>query len=324
MVTGIGLFSGGLDSILAVKVLQQQHINVEVVCFVTPFFDAKKAQKAIEQLGIPLHVLDITEKHFEMLKSPRYGYGRNMNPCIDCHGLMFHQAGELMKKTGAHFLFSGEVLGERPMSQNKNSLRSVEKLSGFQGYIIRPLSARLLPETIPEREGLVDRSRLLAIQGRSRKPQLELVHEFGITYFPEPAGGCKLTEPAYSVRLKDLMNHSENIVRRDLELLNIGRHLRLPGRTKIIVGRDARENERLESMSMPGDIVLTIESIPGPTVLIPCGTDDDTINLAASICVRYSDVSCDTPVPVTITKDDQKKEIYASAYPQDRVRSFLV
>ena len=192
MTIGIGLFSGGLDSILAVRVLQEQNIHIEAVTFVTPFFGAEKAREAAARLSVSLHILDITEKHFEMLKNPRYGYGKNMNPCIDCHGLMFNQAGELMQKMGGHFLFSGEVLGERPMSQNKNSLNSVANLSGFANYILRPLSALLRPETKPEREGLVDRSMLLDIRGRSRKPQIELAARYGIIQYPEPQGAASL------------------------------------------------------------------------------------------------------------------------------------
>ncbi len=324
MVTGIGLFSGGLDSILAVRVLQEQGIRVEAVCFVTPFFGPEKAQAAIGQLDVPLHVLDITEKHFAMLKNPRYGYGRYMNPCIDCHGLMFNQAGEMLKKRGAHFLFSGEVLGERPMSQNKNSLRSVEKLSGYQGYIIRPLSAQLLPETIPERERLVDRSRLLAIQGRSRKPQLELAQKFGITCFPEPAGGCKLTEPAFSSRLKELMAHGQDFSRRDIELLAIGRHLRLPGGVKIIVGRNEKENEMLQAYAAAGDILLNTRDIPGPTVLLPGAADGPTISLAASICARYSDVPDAAAVEVCVYRGTTVDSVHVTASAKDLVREFMI
>lgn len=324
MVTGIGLFSGGLDSILAVRVLQEQGIRVEAVCFITPFFGPEKAQAASRQLDVPLHVLDITEPHFEMLKKPRYGYGRYMNPCIDCHGLMFRQAGLLMEKTGARFLFSGEVLGERPMSQNKNSLRSVEKLSGCQGYILRPLSALLLPETVPEREGLVDRNRLLAVHGRSRKPQIELARRFGITSYPEPAGGCRLTEPGFSNRLRELMAHAPDISRRDLELLAIGRHLRLPDGAKIIVGRNEKENEALEAYAAAGDTLLSIRDIPGPTVLLPGAADERTVGLAASICVRYSDVPEGTAGEVCVYRDTTLRTVHVTACAKDLVREYMI
>ena len=289
MVRAIGLLSGGLDSILAVRVMQEQGIHVIAVCFVTPFFGPEKAQMAARQLGLDLQVIDITDVYLTMLKKPRYGYGRNMNPCIDCHGLMFREAGLRMNEYGAQFLFSGEVVGERPMSQNKNSLRAVEKLSGFQGYILRPLSAQLLPKTIPEQEGLVDRSRLLAFSGRSRKPQIELARRFGITSYPEPAGGCKLTEPGFSNRLRDLINHTTAVNRHSLELLKIGRHLRLTDRVKVIIGRNKKENDTLRSMAGDQNILLWAHRVPGPVALVDGEADEYTIMLAAAVCARYSD-----------------------------------
>ena len=165
---------------LAVKVIQEQGIEVEGVTFETPFFNAEKARRTAEQIGIPLIVMDITEEHLEMLKAPRYGYGRNMNPCIDCHTLMLMTAGRKMEELRASFVFTGEVLGQRPMSQTKQSLHIVAKNSGYGEYILRPLSARLLPETIPEKEGKVDRGRLLDIQGRGRKRQIEMAKRYGI------------------------------------------------------------------------------------------------------------------------------------------------
>jgi len=325
MVIGIGLFSGGLDSILAVRVLQEQDMHVEGVAFVTPFFGAEKALPAAAQLGIALHVRDITEEHFAMLQNPRYGYGKNMNPCIDCHGLMFRLAGELMERLGGHFLFSGEVLGERPMSQNKNSLNAVANLSGRAGCILRPLSARLLPETKPEREGLVDRSRLLAIRGRSRKPQIELAKKYGITGYPEPAGGCRLTYPDYSNRLKELMKHTADITRQDLELLNCGRHLRLPGGVKIIAGRNQEENECIESLCTPEDILLTTPDIPGPVVIIPRGTgDEQTVLLAAAVCVRYSDAGPGRQGAVSVTVRGAVRQVLVEACPKEQVQGYII
>ncbi len=323
VVTAIGLFSGGLDSILAVRVLQQQHIAIEAVSFVTPFFGPQTALKSAKQLAIPLHIVDITEKHFEMLKNPKHGYGRNMNPCIDCHALMFNQAGQFMKKKGAHFLFSGEVLGERPMSQNMNSLQIVARESGFAEYIVRPLSARLLPVTKPEQEGLVDRERLLDLQGRSRKPQIALAKKFGITFYPEPAGGCRLTNPSYSRRLRDLLDHTRHITRKDLELLGIGRHIRIDTGSKIIVGRNEQENARIESLQEPEDIILTSEEIPGPTVIMPWGADDTALQLAASVCVYYSDA--DTSVQVSVYKNNRfSHKISATACRQEIIEKHII
>ena len=326
MTKGIGLLSGGLDSMLAVKVLQAQDIQVECVCFVTPFFGPDKANLANRQLRIPLHIVDITDIHLEMLKNPRYGYGKNMNPCIDCHGLMLREAGSLMKKLGAQFVFTGEVLGERPMSQNKNSLRSVEKLSGLQGYILRPLSAQLLPETIPEQEGLVDRSRLLSIEGRSRKPQLELVETYGITEFPEPAGGCLLTDPGYSRRLRDLMQRGVELSRRNLELLKVGRHLLLEDGAKIIIGRNEAENDRIERLRQPGDVIIVMNNdMPGATILIPGGGDAAAIGFAASACVRYSSAKLESSAPVAVTMaDGTTTVIQAAACPQEEIARRLL
>jgi tRNA U34 2-thiouridine synthase MnmA/TrmU len=194
-VRALGLCSGGLDSMLSALVLRRQGIHVEWISFETPFFSADKARRAANQTGIPLHVQDITDEYLVMLQAPPAGFGKNMNPCMDCHALMFRKAGFFMQAHGFDFLFSGEVLGQRPMSQTAPSLRYVEKHSGFDGKILRPLSARRLPETDMERQGLVDRNRLLDLSGRSRKPQMALAAEFGIGAYPSPAGGCLLTDP---------------------------------------------------------------------------------------------------------------------------------
>ncbi len=322
--TGIGLFSGGLDSILSVCVLQQQNIDIIPISFVTPFFGPATAQKSVKQLGLELRIMDITDKHLAMLKNPRYGYGKNMNPCIDCHGLMFNQAGELMQQLGADFIFSGEVLGERPMSQNKNSLKLVANLSGYADYIIRPLSARLLPESLPEKEGLVDRDLLLDIQGRSRKPQLELVKKYNISYYPEPAGGCRLTDVTYSKRLKDLFQQTPWPERNELELLNVGRHVRVDESTKIIIGRNQQENDRIQELATEDDTLLTIEDIPSPTVIITGNTTDEIIELAASMCIRYSDAPPDEAIPVAIYHKGLSRTISATACPDAEIKKMMI
>lgn len=280
--------SGGLDSVLAVKVIQEQGIELEGVAFETPFFSANKAVEASRAIGLPLTVVDITEEHLVMLRAPRYGYGRNMNPCIDCHILMLKKAGEIMEARGAHCILTGEVLGQRPMSQGKQSLHVVAKRSGYQPYIVRPLSARLLPETMPEMEGKVDRSRLLDIQGRGRKRQMEMADRYRITGYATPAGGCLLTDPGFSKRLRDLFAHDTNMEIRDLELLKVGRHLRLNDETKIIVGRKQRENAIITELSEDHDIVINMRDIPGPTVLVPYGCGGEDLRRAAGICALYS------------------------------------
>ena len=288
-VRGLGLCSGGLDSTLAALVLRRQGIHVEWITFETPFFTADKARKASERTGVPLHVQDITEDYLEMLKAPPAGFGKNMNPCMDCHALMFNKAGVIMEAEGFDFLFSGEVLGQRPMSQNAPSLRYVAKRSGFGERILRPLSARKLPETLMEQSGLVDRAQLLDLSGRSRKPQMALALEFGLTEYPSPAGGCLLTDVGYSRRLKDLYDHSEDIPVNHLHLLKYGRHMRLGPTTKIIVGRNQQENEKIEQYFDPqNDTLLKTHSYPGPTVIVPGGAPQELLFLAASICAGYS------------------------------------
>jgi len=295
-VKAIALFSGGLDSILAVKVIQEQDIDVLGITFVTPFFGAKKSIEAAKTIGLPLLPIDITEEHLVMLKAPKYGYGRNMNPCIDCHTLMLKIAGLKMEELGADFLFTGEVLGQRPMSQGKQSLHVVAKNSGYNGYVLRPLSANLLPETIPETEGKVNRKRLLDIQGRGRKRQMEMAQKYGITNYPTPAGGCLLTDPMFSKRLKDLFEHQKDFKIRDIELLKSGRHIRLSEKTKIIVGRNKNDNTNIQNLSEDEDTIITMKDFPGPTVLIPYGCDEKTLYRAATICTLYSDAPGDKEV----------------------------
>ena len=290
MSRAIGLLSGGLDSILAVRVLQEQGVEILAVTFVTPFFGSLRAEEAARQLQVPLRILDVSEDHLAMLKCPPHGYGRTMNPCIDCHTLMLNRAGRLMQAEGCDFLFTGEVLGERPMSQNLQSLRVVAEGSGYADYIVRPLLAQLLSETKVEGEGLVDRSRLLSISGRNRKPQMTLAVAFGITNYPTPAGGCLLTEKQFSLRLSDLLTHNPQADVRDAEFLKVGRHFRLNERTKLVCGRNHNENERLRQLARPGDVLLSSLDVPGPTAVLIGPGDTPTIELASSLVVRYSDV----------------------------------
>jgi tRNA U34 2-thiouridine synthase MnmA/TrmU len=293
--------SGGLDSILSGLVLRRQAIHVEWITFETPFFSVDKARQAARQTGIHLHIQDITEDYLAMLKNPPAGYGKNMNPCMDCHALMFQLAGAFMKTNGFDFLFSGEVVGQRPMSQNANSLRYVEKHSGFQGRILRPLCAQNLPETAMEQNGLVDRNQLLSLSGRSRKPQIALAHEFGITDYPSPAGGCLLTDPGYSRRLKDLMDHGVKLTRRALHLLKCGRHMRLNAEAKIIVGRTKKDNEKIMVLVDPQkDAVLSVKGFPGPVVVLPGAGPKEILFLAGAICAGYSKASKETTATIQV------------------------
>lgn len=328
MYIALGLLSGGLDSILAVRLLQEQpQLRVEGVTFVTPFFGPERARAAAAQLGIPLHEIDITEAHFAMLQNPRHGYGKNMNPCIDCHALMFQEAALLLKKLDLPgFLFSGEVLGERPMSQNRQSLQTVARESGTADIILRPLSALLLPPTQPEREGMVDRERLLAIEGRSRKPQLDLVKKWGITDFPNPGGGCLLTDPPFSRRLKDLFDHQNaaEINRTDLELLTIGRHLRIRPDLKIIIGRDEKDNDRLAVLTRNTDTLISLVDVPGPTVLIPSDASGPDCLLGARVCVSFSSARTHDGADVFLHRPKSSLTLKASALPREEIDAWLL
>jgi len=233
-----------------------------------------------------------------------------MNPCMDCHALMFRLAGAEMEARGFDFLFSGEVSGQRPMSQNKNSLRYVEKNSGFDGHIVRPLSAQNLPVTFPEKAGLVDRERLLNISGRSRKPQLELAARFGVKGFPSPAGGCLLTEKGYADRLRDLFKHQDSYRDAEFYLLGYGRHLRLNVGHKLVVGRSKAENQKIEALIDPAaDTEFRVKSWPGPVSLVPNGCDDATAGQAAAICAGYSKAPPEKPADVLVIQGSREKTL---------------
>jgi len=324
-VRALGLCSGGLDSMLSGLVLREQGIEVEWVSFETPFFNSAKARKASEMTGIPLTVKPIFNVYIGMLKNPPAGYGKYMNPCMDCHTLMFRLAGEMMPAGGFDFLFSGEVLGQRPMSQNKQSLNYVAKHSGYKGRILRPLSAKNLPETIPEKEGLVDREQLLDIAGRGRKRQIELARQFGITEYPAPAGGCLLTDKGYSNRLRDIFAHQETCSEAELHLLKFGRHFRLNPDSKLIVGRTATDNEQILKYHNPAtDTVIDVKDYPSPIGLVPHTAADNTLLLAASICTGYSKAPKLSPVDVVIQTGKQKKVIQVIAIQPGDVRKLMI
>jgi tRNA U34 2-thiouridine synthase MnmA/TrmU len=324
-VRALGLCSGGLDSILSALVLRKQGITVEWVSFETPFFSSKKAQQAAKNLDIPLIVKNITNIYLKILKNPPSGYGKYMNPCMDCHALMFRQAGEIMKEKGFDFLFSGEVLGQRPFSQNKQSLRYVEKQSGFDGYILRPLSAKNLPETNLEKRGLVKRDLLLDISGRSRKPQIELAKKFGITDYPSPAGGCLLTDKSFSARLQDLFDHQKTYTEAELHLLKYGRHLRLNPVTKIIVGRTHADNEQIKKYNDPAsDTIFVVKDFPGPVVLMPSEGSREIKILAASICTGYSKAPNNAPIEVKAVSPQGTESIKVIGIPPQSIKHFLI
>jgi tRNA U34 2-thiouridine synthase MnmA/TrmU len=266
-VKALVLFSGGLDSILAAKILAEQGIEIVPVYFKSYFFGPEIAKKSAKENGFELKIVDISKEHLKIVKNPKFGYGKGANPCLDCHILMLKKAKEIMKKENFNFIATGEVLGERPFSQNKKALEIVEKESSLTRYLLRPLSARLLRKTVPEIKGWVDREKLFDISGRRRKRQMELAKRFRIKWYPTPAGGCLLTDPEFAKRLMRLMENYPKFEGNDIDLLKVGRHF-WEGKTKIVVGRSKDENLKLKKLAKKKDILVEMKNYIGPTTLI--------------------------------------------------------
>jgi tRNA U34 2-thiouridine synthase MnmA/TrmU len=321
---GLGLFSGGLDSMLAASVLREQGVEVAGAIFITPFFGAERARESAAQLNLPLIEQDITEIYYPLLVNPPHGFGSRHNPCIDCHILMLREAGALMKAQGFDFLFTGEVLGQRPMSQHRGALNLVARESGHPELVLRPLSAKVLAPTRPELEGWVDREGLLDISGRSRKRQMELASRLGITKYPAPAGGCLLTDPGYASRLKELLARISKPSRRDLELLKWGRHFRLPGGAKVVVGRTHKENEAINRLLAAGDLVLRVQGYPGPLVLVSGEADVQAAEEAALLAAAYSDAPEGLEVAVSAQRAGETHLLKVTAAPKNRFKERLI
>jgi len=319
----VALLSGGLDSNLAVRMMQEQGVEVEAIAVKTPFCDfdcgkgcGHRVKEVAVDLGIKLKTVYFGEEYLKMLKDPKYGYGSGMNPCIDCRGMMYNAAKEHMEKIGADFIITGEVLGQRPMSQNGNALKIIENETQTNGKIVRPLSFRHLPVTDAEVQGLVKREKLGDIKGRSRRGQLQLAKKYDIADPPNAAGGCLLTDPAFSKRVRDLYDHSKDTPpdMNDVELLKIGRHFRLSDNTKLIVGRNKMENEILESLKLDDDIIIEVSNHVGPTCLLRTKKQSQKeIEIAASTALRYSDSPKDELSNVRVRmgpkNDDEEKEL---------------
>ena len=296
MTKAIALLSGGLDSILAVKLMLEQGIEVEAINFVTVFCTCTAhgktclASKSVAlELNIKLKVLEVSKEYFEVIKNPKHGYGSNLNPCLDCRIFMLKKAHQYMKETGSQFLVTGEVLGQRPMSQRKDAMRTIERDSGLEGLILRPLSAKLMDPTIPEIEGLVDREKLLSISGRSRKPQIDLAAKLGINDYPCPAGGCLLTDSGFANRMKDLIKYKKDFTINDVQLLKAGRCFRLAPLAKLIVGRNEEENNKLLKLAQASDLCFSPTDVNGPIGIGRGIFNNDNIVQASSIIARYSD-----------------------------------
>ncbi|MHC5054215.1 MAG: hypothetical protein ACYTKD_05815 [Planctomycetota bacterium] len=289
------LLSGGLDSTLAARMVLDLGVELEAVNFVTAFCTCTPktagcavAVSAARQLGVKVKTFNSTRELIDIVKSPAHGWGSNLNPCIDCRILMFRRALEYMREVGADFLVTGEILGERPMSQRREAMLIIERESGAEGLVLRPLSAGLLEPSIPEREGWVDRAKMLSISGRSRKPQIALARELGVGDYPCPAGGCRLTEPGYAGKLLDLLEHSCGITVADANLLRHGRHFRLSPEAKAVVGRDEKENARIASCAASEDALVDPLVVTGPTTLVRGSIGRDEIALACGIAGSYA------------------------------------
>jgi len=318
-IKAVSLFSGGLDSTLATRIILEQGIEVTALYFRTGFSfvgrnrvsEPSDVEQAAAMLGVNLRVIDVSDEYLPLVLHPRYGYGSGMNPCVDCRIFMLRQARAWMEAHGYHFVFTGEVVGQRPKSQKRPTLNTVERESGLRGYLLRPLSAKLLKPTVPEQRGWVDREKLYAISGKGRKAQIALAERLGITEYAQPSGGCcYLIDQTYSRRLRDFLAHEgpKALTREQTRLLALGRHLRLSSGRKIIVGRRERENESLETCGVEGILLTTVDH-PGPTTLSPGEPARGEIKLAARITAGYSDGRGEPAVRVEVRRNSGLVEL---------------
>ena len=328
----IALFSGGLDSTLAILTILRQGIDVTAVTFLTHFgcdiSDKSSCSKdpfsAAQKFGFQVKLCHLADKFIEVVKNPKHGHGRNMNPCIDCRILMLKEAKELMSITGADFIITGEVVSQRPMSQMRNTIYMIDKEAGVSGIVLRPLSARLLEQTLPETKGIVDRERLHGFHGRSRKPQMALAKEYGLTEYPMPASGCLLTEPNYSYRLSELLEHSPSLSLNELNLLRLGRHFRMSPTCKAIVGRDEKENDMLEQLAGDNDYLMKVEDFGSPITFLSGECAEALIPLAASICARYSDARHLAAAAVTVFNKNNSYIVKVAAADESLIETYRI
>ncbi len=329
----LALLSGGLDSTLAVRVMLEQGIAVEALNFISPFCTCtgrnagckSEAVRVAEEFGIPIKVMNKGIEYLEIVRKPRHGYGKGMNPCVDCRIFILRKAREYMAECGADFVITGEVLGQRPMSQRRDTLRIIERESGLAGLLLRPLSAQHFEPTIPEQEGWVDRNRLLAIQGRSRKEQMQLANELDVKNYPCPAGGCLLTELSFVSKVRDVFAHSEELDLRDFRLLKLGRHFRVSRGAKVIVGRDEKENALLESAMKPGEASLRWIEGGSPLAVILGSADDASLATAAAIVLRYTKAEAGRECSVKVVLDGGERFIkVANTFDERMVEEFRI
>jgi len=316
----IALLSGGLDSQLAILLMRKQNIEVTAITFLMHFgcdmsdtsSCSSDASSTAAKFDFEIKLCHLADKFTEIVKNPKFGHGKNMNPCIDCRILMLKEAKEFMRMSGADFIVTGEVLGQRPMSQRRDTFPVIEREAGVKGYVLRPLSAKLMKPTIPEEQGLVDREQLCDFAGRGRKPQMALARELGLMDYPAPAGGCLLTDPIYSFRLRELMQYSPDPALKELNLLKVGRHFRLPSGLKAIVGRDEKENNKVETYVERGDYQLWVEDFGSPLVLLDSAATEQDMVIAARLCVRFSGAKKLPEAEVTIRQNGIERKLIVS------------
>ena len=327
----VALLSGGLDSQLAVRMMQEQGFDVSAVAIKTPFcdFDCGRGcgfeiRERADDLDVNLKTVYLGDEYIEMLKHPKHGTGAGFNPCVDCRSMMFEAAKKHMDEIGAEFIISGEVLGQRPMSQHAPALRTIEKETGLLGKIVRPLSAGLLPETDPEKDGLIKRENLGMIKGRTRRAQLQMAKEYGIENPPNAGGGCLLTDPVFGIRAKDLFEHIETPTINDIDLLKIGRQFRLDEETKLVVGRNKDENEMIKAIALPGDILLESRDYMGPVSILRGKNADKHVKFASTVTLRYSDSPKEEKCYVSVNKNQKKDEILSESAKEDSYIKFRI
>lgn len=308
----IALLSGGLDSTLAVKMMLDLDIEVEALNFTSPFCTCtsknsgckSEAVRVAQEYNIPIKVMHKGIDYLEIVRNPVHGYGKGVNPCVDCRIYLLRRAKEYMLESGADFVFTGEVLGQRPMSQRRDTLRVIERESGLEGLLLRPLSARHFEQTIPEKEGWVDRDKLMAIEGRSRSVQMKMADDLDVKNYPCPAGGCLLTELSFVPKIRDVFNHAEELNLRDFRLLKTGRHFRLSPQSKAIMGRNEADNHQLELARQPGEAALTWLGGNTPVAIIIGGQDDELYRLSARIMLRYTKAEPGAECRMELRTDD--------------------
>lgn len=328
----LALLSGGLDSTLAIKVVQEAGIEVEAINFTSPFCRCSgssggcgAAATAAKQLNVKLHYYGCGEEYLRLVEHPPHGYGRRMNPCLDCRIYKFSLAKQKMDEIGASFLITGEVLDQRPNSQRRDAMDIIDRDSGLRGLILRPLCAKHLPPSLAEEKGWIDREKLLDIKGRGRTQQIELAESFGIKDYPCAGGGCLLTYEEYSLKVRDLVKFEGGLKFNTVNLLRYGRHLRLSPDVKIIVGKDLAENEQLKQLASPQDLILELADYPGPSTLYHGPVSPESLQLAAAIAAGFSNAPVEELTRVNVLSSHlQPAEVQVKPLPRTAIRPYFI